>query len=75
MPISYIDVKVQCPFYNYSERQRRKINCEGITDNSSISLFFQNGEGFQNQMEVFCCKHYTKCEVYNMLMNAKYPND
>lgn len=75
MPISYIDTKVLCPFYNYSESRRHKINCEGITDGSCISLFFQSRKDFQIQMDVFCCEHYVKCEVYNMLMAAKYSGE
>lgn len=75
MPISYIDVNVMCPFYNYSDSRKHKIACEGIVDNSCIHLFFQNRQDFQIQMDTFCCEHYTKCEVFNMLMNTKYPDE
>ena len=75
MPISYIDVHVKCPFYQYSKGQERKICCEGIIEGSSTFLVFHRRNDFRIQMEVFCCEHYAKCEVYNMLMTAKYSDD
>ena len=75
MPISYIDAKVLCPFYNYSESRKHKISCEGIIEGSSTILVFQRRNDFRIQMEAFCCEHYAKCEVYNMLMNAKYSDE
>ena len=78
MTISYIDTigdKVLCPFYNYSESRRHKIICEGITEGSTTTLFYQKKKDFLIQMDVFCCEHYAKCEVYNMLMAAKYSGE
>lgn len=60
-------VDVGCPFYMYDDG-KKKITCEGITEDSSLTSCFRDGAGYRTQMEVFCCEHYTKCEIYRMLM-------
>ena len=64
----------QCPFYKYDERSKNKIVCEGIVEDSTVALTYQLRKDYENQLEVFCCEHYKKCEVYRMLM-AKYEED
>lgn len=66
---------VQCPFYKCDDAQRRRISCEGIVDDSTLALYFQRKQGYDTQLKVFCCEHYKKCEVYKMLMEAKYEED
>ena len=70
---SYWQVDVQCPFYR-SDDGKNRIVCEGIGNSSNLSLYFQKKCDFEIQMRVFCCQHYTKCEVYRMLME-KYEED
>lgn len=70
---SYLQVYVRCPFY-CSDDGRRRIICEGITEGSSFSQTYKRKADFEKQIRVFCCDHYTKCEVYRMLMN-KYQDD
>lgn len=67
---SYRQVDVQCPFYKYDDGTKR-VTCEGITDDSSISLRFRKKEGWQQHMDIFCCRRYICCEIYRMLM-GKY---
>lgn len=67
---SYWQVYVGCPFYR-SDDGKNKIVCEGITESSNLSQHFYSKNSFETQMKVFCCKHYTKCEVYQMLL-SKY---
>ena len=66
---------VLCPFYNNDYGPKHKITWEGIVDGSCIALIFQKRNDYKIHITTFCCKHYKKCEVYNVLMNAKYPDE
>lgn len=72
MPTNKDDVRVQCPFYLYSERLPRtsiqRITCEGLVDNSTLGLTYRLPQDFQIQLETFCCQYYDRCEVYRMLL-------
>ena len=70
---SYKQIEVRCPFYKFDDGKRR-ITCEGIIDDSSLALIYHNKNDYQIQIDVFCCEHYMKCEVYRMLMD-KYPKE
>ncbi len=70
---SFMQVFVRCPFYQFDDGKRR-ITCEGIIDNSTLVVDFRNKEDYETQMSVFCCEHYTCCEVYRMLME-KYQEE
>lgn len=70
---SYLQQEVLCPFYKKDDGKRR-ITCEGIVENSSVILTFRYDKLFKQQMKVFCCKHYDRCEVYRMLIQ-KYEDD
>lgn len=71
---SYKQIDVKCPFYKYDDGKMR-ITCEGLVDRSSLALIYQNKADFEGQIDIFCCEHYMKCEVYRMLMAAKYEED
>jgi hypothetical protein len=64
----------KCPFYKFDDERRKRIVCEGIVDNSTLALTYRQKEDYDTQLCVFCCEHYKKCEVYNMLMQ-KYEED
>ena len=70
---SYKQIEVQCPFYKYDDGKRR-ITCEGIIEDSSLALIYHNKNDYETQINVFCCQHYTKCEVYRLLID-KYPDE
>jgi hypothetical protein len=71
---SYKQIEVQCPFYKYDDGKQR-ITCEGLVDNSSLALIYQKKGDYEAQINVFCCEHYKKCEVYRMLMESKYDEE
>lgn len=71
---SYKQIEVQCPFYRYDDGKQR-ITCEGLVDNSSLALIYQKRRDYETQISVFCCEHYKRCEVYRMLMEAKYDEE
>lgn len=72
---SFYKVYATCPFYKNDDMGARSIVCEGIVDKSSILLRFSRTDDYRIQMEVFCCQHYEKCEIYRMLMENKYEED
>lgn len=70
---SYRQVYVQCPFYKFDDGKRR-ITCEGFIEDSSVALIYHRKADYETQIETFCCEHYTKCEVYRMLID-KYDEE
>ena len=68
-------VDAQCPFYKFDDHQKRRIVCEGIVDESTLALTYRLRSDYDTQLGVFCCEHYKKCEIYNMLMAAKYDEE
>jgi hypothetical protein len=65
MPTMYDDVDVKCPFFLSSGK--RKVSCEGMTDDCTISLNFVTREKKCLHCEIFCNEHYKNCEIYRML--------
>lgn len=65
---SYYQADVMCPFYKYDDG-RRRITCEGLVDDSSLALIYRKKGDFEQQIQTFCCRHYTRCEVYRILMD------
>lgn len=65
----------QCPFFRSDVGNQKRINCEGIVDKSTLALTFQRKKDYDIQLRVFCCEHYKKCEIYRMLMEAKYDEE
>lgn len=68
MERSYNSADVICPFYRNDDSRQRKIRCEGIVEDSSLTLYFRRKEDYALQLHVFCCDHYDKCECAAMLM-------
>ena len=66
---------VQCPFFKFDEDKKNRIVCEGIVDKSSLALIYCRRKDYYAQLSVFCCEHYKKCEIYRMLMEAKYDEE
>lgn len=71
---SFKQADVLCPFYKYDDGKQR-ITCEGLVDDSSLALIYHRKNDYEMQIDVFCCEHYKCCEVYRMLMEAKYEED
>ena len=64
----------QCPFFKFHEDNKKRIVCEGLVDDSSLALIYRRRKDCYTQLNVFCCEHYKKCEVYSILA-AKYEED
>ncbi|MBO4854077.1 MAG: hypothetical protein J5482_02880 [Oscillospiraceae bacterium] len=64
---------VRCPFWR-GDRQE-VVGCEGPFDGSGVQLTFESHGRQRRHMETFCCHHYEKCEVYRMVVEAKYPEE
>ena len=65
MSTMYDDVKAVCPYFKSSGK--RKITCEGVTDDCNTSLEFESKEKRDEHRKIFCDARFGNCEVYNML--------
>ena len=71
MSRSYKQTEVQCPFYHRDDG-RSCLTCEGVVEGSTLCWNFKQKADLKKQMDIFCCEYYKNCEVYRMLMEAKY---
>lgn len=62
--------EVKCPFFK--GHGRYELVCEGLVDKSSIILRYQQISDKEMQSTLYCKGLYSYCEIYNMLMRAKY---
>ena len=69
----YRQVYVECPFFR--DYQDRIVRCEGIMDGTGLVLTFRDREDHRRHMQVFCEDHYKNCEIYRMVMAARYEED
>lgn len=64
---------IRCPFYrNYTNDT---VRCEGIMDGTAVALSFAEREDRCRHMDVFCQNKYKNCEIYRMVMDARYEED
>jgi hypothetical protein len=59
------DFKAKCPYFR--ESSKKKIFCEGITDDCFLSLTFISEPKRALQRRLFCDAKYENCEIYRML--------
>lgn len=71
----YLCSEIQCPFYRSMDRKQKKIICEGLEDQSNITLGYRKPEAWKRQLEVFCCGRYQACEIHTAIMEAKYADE
>lgn len=69
-----------CPFYLTDRicangEYRYDIFCEGIVDKSCIAVRFYERKPYETQIRTFCCEHFTNCEIYRAVMDAKYAEE
>ena len=63
--------EIICPFYRNDDGSRR-IVCEGFVDDSFPVQQFTRKAEFLKQRSIYCADHCRCCEVYRMLVHAKY---
>ena len=64
---SFISGKVICPFFKDTRRNTQAIMCEGVKQNTSLHLIFNNKLRQKEYMVEFCCSKYKKCCIAKML--------
>lgn len=71
---NFSQLEIQCPFYTGKEviGAGKRILCESPVPGSNLGLYFREKEAYLQQMRIFCCEHYKKCEIYRAVMEAKY---
>lgn len=65
MPTMFDDVDAKCPFFLSSSK--RKISCEGITEECTINLTFVSQQKKDLHRKLFCDGKFCRCEIYNIL--------
>lgn len=63
-------VHVTCPFYR--DYTVKTIDCEGFMAGTGVTVRFDRREDCLRHMEVFCYEHNKNCEIYRMVMDARY---
>ena len=69
MPEIYDVCFAKCPFFLSSGR--KNIRCEGVTDESAITLSFSSEDARNNFRRTYCNTDYEECALCKMLL-AKY---
>lgn len=65
MPTMFDDVEAKCPFFLSSGK--RKITCEGITDDCTTNLTFVTQQKRNLHRKIFCDARFQNCEIHRML--------
>lgn len=68
--VTHYKTEARCPFFKSAVRTR--VTCEGPIDGALIMLVMHTRRQMDKQLRIFCCEHYEKCEIYRMVMAAKY---
>ena len=65
---------VLCPFYKGGHAVA--INCEGpFYSCLRVQMLFDSKSAMLIHLRTFCTKEYKKCEIYNMIYQAKYNDE
>lgn len=64
-----------CPFFKQDDDDKRRIVCEGLVDDSSLTLSYIYSKDYRSQMDIFCCGAFESCEVFRMLIRDKYEEE
>lgn len=65
--------EIRCPFF--MAHNGHEVHCEGIMDGSKIIQRYCRASDKDKQCQIFCCEVYSYCEIYRMLMQAKYDEE
>lgn len=60
----------RCPFMK--EIYGKRIVCEGPMDDVKSGLQFKSARQLEKHAAAYCTKNYRYCEIYRMVMAAKY---
>ena len=70
------EISVRCPFFCRTEKQKHRIVCEGIGEDTRLNLVFLGSDRARvEHLREFCCREYTRCPMFHAA-NEKYkPTD
>lgn len=60
----------RCPFME--DMRGKCITCEGPMGDASVTLRFRTQLRMERHAETYCKQRYEYCEIYRMVMAAKY---
>ena len=62
----YWEMTAKCPFYRRTEKNKHRIICDGISDDSRLTLVFLGKDGARvRHLKEYCCEAYEKCPLYH----------
>ena len=64
---NFIYGNVLCPFFKDTRENTQAIICEGVKQNTSIHLIFNNKLRQKEYMNELCCYKYKQCNIAKML--------
>ena len=64
---------ILCPFRRSHSNQT--LCCEGPTDDCTVTLNFNDAGKRILHQKIFCSARYQCCEIYRMVMEAKYEEE
>lgn len=69
------DAQVECPFFKWAKLQQRTITCEGIAEDSNVSMWFRERTGMEHWAACYCWKHYRRCPIYQAALEKYTQKD
>lgn len=72
---SFVSKYVVCPFY--SRHNDNRICCEGLSENNTINLVFEDSKQQKHYVNDNCERidHYKQCPIFRMIVECKYKED
>ena len=68
----YLKTDVVCPFFQ-NIKNGTDIVCESPYEGcTNLTIRHQNKKEMNKQRILFCCNKYKNCEIYRMIIEAKY---
>lgn len=64
---------IQCPYF--IAHGKKEIVCEGLVDGCKMCSTFDDLELKRQHQEIYCEKHYKRCEMYCSIQHWKWPEE
>ena len=63
----------RCPFFR--SVGEKSVCCEGFMEGCTVSVRFVRPRLLDKHWRLYCCGRYDYCEIYRMVMEAKYDEE
>ncbi|MBQ3009755.1 MAG: hypothetical protein IJD81_01040 [Oscillospiraceae bacterium] len=72
--MGYERADVICPFYCYDSSKEKRIVCEGVLPNTTITQRFSRKKQWEKFIDRYCIHHCNECELFRLILRVKYPD-